>query len=120
MTRCIKENTIRLEALGDLTESKKRLEDALNYNQSAVAAEYSGPKRKEVLEQNRLLHLVQTQSAEIEELKKEIETLIRKPIDQSRLPVKRPKARSAAPAMEALNSSPTGADGPIEINTEVN
>lgn len=108
-----------MEALGDLTESKKRLEDALNYNQANVAAEYSGPHKKEVLERDRLLCLVQTQGAEIEALKNEIEMLVRKPIDPSRLPVKRPKARSAAPAMEHL-SAPHGPDGPIELSTETN
>jgi hypothetical protein len=93
-----------LEALGDLVESKKRLEDALNYNQANVAAGLSGPHNKDVLERERLLHLVQMQGTEIEALKNEIEMLIRKPIDQSRLPVKRPKARSAAPAIEPLSA----------------
>ena len=85
-----------------MVESKKRLEDALNYNQSNVAAEYSGSHKKEVLERERLLHLVQTQGTEIEALKNEIEMLLRKPIDQSRLAIKRPKARSAAPAIDPL------------------
>ncbi len=92
----------------------------MNYNQASVAAEYSGTHRKEVLERDRLIHLVQTQGAEIEALKTEIEMLIRKPIDPSRLSLKRPKARSAAPAIELL-IAPQGVDEQVlEVSTETN
>ena len=82
LTSVTKENTVRLQALGDLVENRKKLEDTLNYNQATVTAEYSGPQKKDVVERDKLIKLVQNQSGEIEELKNEIEFLIRKPIRQ--------------------------------------
>jgi hypothetical protein len=45
-------------------------------------AEYSGLKRKDIDERDKLITLVQTQSDEINQLKNEIEILIRKPMRQ--------------------------------------
>ena len=96
LTSVIKENTVRLETLGNLTEAKKKLEDSLNYNQATVTAEYSGPQKKDVLERDRLIHLVQSQGQEIDVLKQEIELLIRKPIRQG-LPLLSKKAKAGSP-----------------------
>ncbi|KAJ3195546.1 Cilia- and flagella-associated protein 44 [Irineochytrium annulatum] len=78
LTDVTKENTILLENLVTLTQSQQALEEALNSSQSSVTAEYSGLQKKDILEGQKLVHLVQQQSAEIDELKREIEVLIKK------------------------------------------
>ncbi|KAJ3223187.1 Cilia- and flagella-associated protein 44 [Clydaea vesicula] len=80
LTELIKDNTERLENKVSLTEQNKRLEDSLNTSQCSVTAEYNGPQKKDIIEKERLIKLVQLQSAEIEELKMEIELHIRKPV----------------------------------------
>lgn len=75
----IKENTSRLDKIVELRETDIRLEESLNAGQSAVAAEYNGPMKKDIQERERLLKLIHVQGNEIEELKGEIEMLVRKP-----------------------------------------
>lgn len=82
LTEVITKNTERLEKLVSLTEQSKRLENALNESQSSVTAEYNGPQKKDTIERQRLINLVQVQNGEIDDLKTEIELLIRKPIRQ--------------------------------------
>ncbi|KAJ3210900.1 Cilia- and flagella-associated protein 44 [Dinochytrium kinnereticum] len=86
LTNITRDNTNLLENIVKLTESQQGLEEALNSSQSSVTAEYSGLQKKDVLERDKLISLVQSQSMEIEELKKEIEILIQKPMRV--LPVK--------------------------------
>jgi hypothetical protein len=80
MTSVIIKNTEKIDTLIDLTEQSKRLENSLNESQSSVTAEYNGPQRKDTMERQRLINLVQVQNTEIDQLKTEIELLIRKPI----------------------------------------
>ncbi|KAI8853754.1 hypothetical protein BC829DRAFT_382054 [Chytridium lagenaria] len=87
LTNITRENTNLLENIVKLTESRQTLEEALNSSQSSVTAEYSGLQKKDVIERDKLITLVQSQSSEIEELKKEIEVLIQKPMRV--LPVKK-------------------------------
>lgn len=80
MTQVIVKNTEKIDKLVELTEQSKRLELSLNDSQTSVTAEYNGPQRKDTLERQRLINLVQMQNSEIDQLKIEIEMLIRKPI----------------------------------------
>ncbi|KAJ3102122.1 Cilia- and flagella-associated protein 44 [Phlyctochytrium planicorne] len=80
LTNITRENTNLLENIVQLTESRQGLEEALNSSQSSVTAEYTGLQKKDIVERDKLISLVQTQSLEIEELKKEIEILIQKPM----------------------------------------
>ncbi|KAI8820502.1 uncharacterized protein EV422DRAFT_496817 [Fimicolochytrium jonesii] len=82
LTEVTRENTLRLENLVDLTDTKQSLEEALNTAQSSVTAEYSAPQEREILERQKIIGLVQSQAEEIAELKREIEILIRKPLRQ--------------------------------------
>ncbi|KAJ3347586.1 Cilia- and flagella-associated protein 44 [Entophlyctis luteolus] len=77
MTR---QNTILLENVVSLTEAHHSLEASLNQSQATVNAEYTGLHKKDILERNKLIELVQNQANEIDQLKKEIELLIRKPL----------------------------------------
>ncbi|KAH6585557.1 hypothetical protein BASA50_001166 [Batrachochytrium salamandrivorans] len=78
LTEVTKENTIKLETLVQLKEQRCHLEDTLNTSQSSVNVEYSGPNKKDIVERNKLIQLVQSQSQKIDALKHEIEQLIRK------------------------------------------
>ncbi|TPX71174.1 hypothetical protein SpCBS45565_g01378 [Spizellomyces sp. 'palustris'] len=80
ITDVTRENTVRLESLVDLTDARQKLEEQLNTSQLSATAEYSGPQRKDVQEREKLVTLVHTQAQEIEDLKREIELLIRKPM----------------------------------------
>ncbi|KAI9333809.1 hypothetical protein BDR26DRAFT_805717, partial [Obelidium mucronatum] len=82
LTDMTRQNTVLLENLVNLTEAHHTLEEALNLSQATVNAEYSGLQKKDILERNKLISLVQTQANEIDGLKKEIELLIRKPLRQ--------------------------------------
>lgn len=55
-------------------------------NGNIQTAEYSGPQKKDIQERNKLIAIVQAQSAEIEALKREIEMLIRKQLPPIRKP----------------------------------
>ncbi|KAJ3162408.1 Cilia- and flagella-associated protein 44 [Geranomyces michiganensis] len=103
LTEVTKNNTTRLERLVDLTDTKQNLEESLNAAQLSVTAEYSGPQHREIVERQHLVTLVQTQAQEIEDLKREIEMLIRKPMRQ--LP---PIARGRA----HISMGPTTGDTP--------
>ncbi|KAI9094906.1 hypothetical protein DFS34DRAFT_227574 [Phlyctochytrium arcticum] len=77
-----RENTLRLESLVDLTDTRQKLEEQLNASQLSVTAEYSGPQTKDLEEREKLVNLVHLRAQEIEDLKREIEMLIRKPMRQ--------------------------------------
>ncbi|KAJ3069689.1 Cilia- and flagella-associated protein 44 [Podochytrium sp. JEL0797] len=95
LTDMTRQNTMLLENLVNLTEAHHNLEEALNLSQSTVNAEYSGLQKKDTIERNKLITLVQTQANEIDALKKEIEMLIRKPLRQ---PAMAPRNASKVPA----------------------
>ncbi|KAJ3035172.1 Cilia- and flagella-associated protein 44, partial [Rhizophlyctis rosea] len=78
LTGVTRENTERVERVVDLMEVKGRVEGVLDESQSSVTAEYSGPQKKDIQERQKLVTIVQAQAAEIDALKREIETLIRK------------------------------------------
>ncbi|KAJ3045333.1 Cilia- and flagella-associated protein 44 [Rhizophlyctis rosea] len=112
LTELTRENTVRLERLVDLTEEKGRLEDALNESQGSVTAEYSGPQKKDIQERNKLITIVQAQSAEIEALKREIEMLIRKQLP----PIRKPYMGAESAGMGAVGGM---AHGGVPIGTFV-
>ncbi|KAJ3173567.1 Cilia- and flagella-associated protein 44 [Geranomyces variabilis] len=108
LTEVTKDNTVRLERLVDLTDTKQTLEEGLNAAQLSVTAEYSGPQHREIVERQHLVSLVQTQAQEIEDLKREIEMLIRKPMRQ--LP---PIARGRAHISMAPTTGETSRGGMV-------
>ncbi|KAI8915149.1 hypothetical protein DFJ77DRAFT_430281 [Powellomyces hirtus] len=96
LTEVTKDNTVRLEQLVDLTDTKQTLEEGLNAAQLSVTAEYSGPQHRDIVERQHLISLVQTQAQEIDDLKREIEMLIRKPMRQLP-PIARGRAHTTVP-----------------------
>ncbi|KAJ3023852.1 Cilia- and flagella-associated protein 44 [Thoreauomyces humboldtii] len=111
LTDVTKENTVRLERLVDLTDTKQTLEEGLNAAQLSVTAEYSGPQHREIVERQHLISLVQTQAQEIDDLKREIEMLIRKPMRQLP-PIARGRVHTTAPPTgETLGRSGAGGGG---------
>ncbi|KAJ3086753.1 Cilia- and flagella-associated protein 44 [Quaeritorhiza haematococci] len=110
LTEVTKENTVRLEQLVDFTEEQQRLEDTLNLSQASVTAEYSGPHRKELMEKERLIQLVQQQSQQIEQLKAEIDMLIRKPTKVKPMPA------PVGPNPGTNKLPPTSKSGQVDIH----
>ncbi|KAI8930034.1 hypothetical protein BC831DRAFT_164480 [Entophlyctis helioformis] len=104
LTDITKENTLKLETLVQLKEQKYRLEDALNTSQASVTAEYSGPQKKDVIERDKLIALVQSQGQQIEALKEEIEMLIRKPMGN--VPTVRGGTTKTAPLRTGMTGVP--------------
>ncbi|KAJ1567975.1 Cilia- and flagella-associated protein 44 [Cladochytrium tenue] len=78
-TLVTRKNTDLLERLVELTRSKQDLDESLEASQRNVNAGYSGPRRKDLAERDRLLQLVHEQAAEVGRLRHEIEQLVRKP-----------------------------------------
>nr|KAJ3422153.1 Cilia- and flagella-associated protein 44 [Polyrhizophydium stewartii] len=105
LTNVTRDNTLKLETLVQLKEQRSELEDSLNASQASVTAEYSGPQKKEVIERDRLIALVQSQSQQIEALKHEIEMLIRKPMGQA------PAVRSKSTVPHAPGGAAQGEAG---------
>ncbi|KAJ3110144.1 Cilia- and flagella-associated protein 44 [Phlyctochytrium bullatum] len=95
----------KLERMGvnkNADELREKLQKEDNKRSKEVehieTAEYSGLQKKDVLERDKLINLVQSQASEIEELKREIELLIQKPMRV--LPV---KGRVASPSIKSQN-----------------
>ena len=86
----VKVNTEYLESIVDLQKQRDSLERALNLSQTVLTTELSGPNQKETEEKEKLITLVQSQAAQIDIIKAEIENLIRKPTSKTflRIPPK--------------------------------
>ncbi|KAI8897709.1 WD40-repeat-containing domain protein, partial [Globomyces pollinis-pini] len=82
LTDVIRKNSNNLENLVELQEKKNSLETSLNMSQTVVNTELSGLQKKDIKEREKLIILIQTQAMQIDELKAEIENLIRKPISK--------------------------------------
>ncbi|KAJ3128012.1 Cilia- and flagella-associated protein 44 [Nowakowskiella sp. JEL0407] len=118
VTEVTKENTANLENLVELMEQKRRLEESLNLSQSSVTTEYSGPKKKDMLEHSKLISLVNSQAEEIRVLRAEIETLIRKPVRLPSIPA--PKIPLPPQHPQSKRSSVVGGARVLKkINSEV-
>ncbi|XP_074652110.1 cilia- and flagella-associated protein 44-like isoform X2 [Tubulanus polymorphus] len=78
ITDLIRENTNRLEQLNMLLGEKKDYEGELDSRQKNLGGEYSGSRKADIHERQRLIQLVQLQAQEIEALKDEITLLSRK------------------------------------------
>jgi hypothetical protein len=80
----VKRNTEFLESLVDLQRQRQNLEKSLDTAQAAVTnVDLSGPNHKDTEEKEKLILLVQTQAAQIEAIKAEINNLIKKPISKT-------------------------------------
>ncbi|XP_077198106.1 cilia- and flagella-associated protein 44 isoform X4 [Paroedura picta] len=73
-----KENTNKLLQLNTFCTEKMRLETKLDVLQTNLGAEFQGPRKGDIEEQEKLLALVQLQAQEAEVLKEEITLLSRK------------------------------------------
>ncbi|KAL4229263.1 hypothetical protein ACF0H5_012303 [Mactra antiquata] len=78
ITDLIRENTKRLNQLSYLMNNKHGSEGALNSRQKNLGEEYSGARKADIREKQRLIQLVQLQAQEIDALKEEIMLLSRK------------------------------------------
>ncbi|KAK3588814.1 hypothetical protein CHS0354_028462 [Potamilus streckersoni] len=78
ITELIKENTKRLNHLSTLVTEKKKFEQSLDSRQKNLGEEYSGRRKSDIHERQRLIQLVQLQAQEIDALKEEIMLLSRK------------------------------------------
>ncbi|CAH1796965.1 unnamed protein product [Owenia fusiformis] len=84
ITELIRENTNRLEQLTMLLGEKRELESGLDSRQKSLLAikdqggEFSGQRKADLRERQRLIQLVQLQAQEVEALKEEIMLLSRK------------------------------------------
>ena len=79
MMNVVRINTEYLETIVDLKRQRDSLEKALNFSQNTLALELAGPNQKETEEKEKLIVLVQSQAHQIQAIKLEIESLIRKP-----------------------------------------
>ncbi|KAM5180821.1 cilia- and flagella-associated protein 44 [Mantella aurantiaca] len=73
-----REHTKKLDRLNDILTEKKAIEAKLDARQTAVGAEFQGPRRANTRERQKLLHRAQLQAEEIENLKEEISLLSKK------------------------------------------
>jgi len=73
-----RDHTGRLDTLNELTKDKQDLESVLDGKQKNLGGEYSGQRKADLKERQRLLQLVQLQAQEIDALKDEIGILSRK------------------------------------------
>ncbi|KAL5270287.1 hypothetical protein ACHWQZ_G001132 [Mnemiopsis leidyi] len=73
-----RDHTGRLDTLNELTKDKQDLEGVLDGKQKNLGGEYSGQRKADLKERQRLLQLVQLQAQEIDALKDEIGILSRK------------------------------------------
>ncbi|XP_064651335.1 cilia- and flagella-associated protein 44-like isoform X2 [Lineus longissimus] len=78
ITDLIRENTNRLEQLNMLLGEKKDYEGELDSRQKNLGTEFSGSRKADIHERQRLIQLVQLQAQEIEALKDEITLLSHK------------------------------------------
>ncbi|KAM9320405.1 cilia- and flagella-associated protein 44 [Gastrophryne carolinensis] len=73
-----REQTKRLERMNQVLTEKKAIEAKLDARQTVVGEEFQGPRKADVRERQKLLHLVQMQVQEMESLKEEILLLKKK------------------------------------------
>jgi len=73
-----RDHTSRLDTLNEITKDKQDLESVLDGKQKNLGGEYSGQRKADLKERQRLLQLVQLQAQEIDALKDEIGILSRK------------------------------------------
>ncbi|XP_063689301.1 cilia- and flagella-associated protein 44-like isoform X19 [Bolinopsis microptera] len=73
-----RDHTSHLDILNELTKDKQDLESVLDSKQKNLGGEYSGQRKADLKERQRLLQLVQLQAQEIDALKDEIGILSRK------------------------------------------
>ena len=78
ITSLIRDNTNRLDQLCVLMNEQKQFEKSLDSRQKNLGEEYSGARKADVHEKQRLIQLVQLQAQEIDALKEEIMLLSRK------------------------------------------
>ncbi|CAG2237888.1 CFAP44 [Mytilus edulis] len=78
ITLLIRDNTNRLDQLNLLMNEQKQFEKSLDSRQKNLGEEYSGIRKADVHEKQRLIQLVQLQAQEIDALKEEIMLLSRK------------------------------------------
>ncbi|XP_021372219.1 cilia- and flagella-associated protein 44-like isoform X2 [Mizuhopecten yessoensis] len=78
ITHLIRDNTRRLDQLCVLLNDKKEYESSLDVRQESSGEEYSGARKADIREKQRLIQLVQLQAQEIDALKEEIMLLSRK------------------------------------------
>ncbi|XP_052805423.1 cilia- and flagella-associated protein 44-like isoform X2 [Mya arenaria] len=78
ITDLIRENTKRLNQLSTLLNAKHGSEGSLDSRQKNLGEEYSGARKADIREKQRLIQLVQLQAQEIDALKEEIMLLSRK------------------------------------------
>ncbi|XP_069115004.1 cilia- and flagella-associated protein 44-like isoform X2 [Argopecten irradians] len=78
ITCLIRDNTRRLDQLCVLLNDKKEYESSLDTRQESSGEEYSGARKSDIREKQRLIQLVQLQAQEIDALKEEIMLLSRK------------------------------------------
>ncbi|XP_046572732.1 cilia- and flagella-associated protein 44-like isoform X2 [Haliotis rubra] len=78
ITELIRDNTNRLEQLNMLMTEKKDFESSLDSRQKNLGEEYTGQRKADLNEKQRLIQLVQLQAQEIDALKEEIMLLSRK------------------------------------------
>lgn len=73
-----REHTGRLDTLNELTKERQDLEGQLDGKQKNLGGEYSGQRKADLKERQRLIQLVQLQAQEVDALKEEIGILSRK------------------------------------------
>ncbi|XP_077335811.1 cilia- and flagella-associated protein 44 isoform X3 [Lithobates pipiens] len=73
-----RENTKKLDRLNEILTEKKVVEAKLDTRQTAVGAEFQGPRKADIRERQKLLHRAQIQAEEMESLKEEISLLSKK------------------------------------------
>merc|ERR1711894_552913 len=78
ITLLIRENTDKLDQLNMLLGEKKSFEGDLDSRQKNLGSEYTGARKADIHERQRLIQLVHLQAQEIEALKEEIMLLSRK------------------------------------------
>ncbi|XP_022324096.2 cilia- and flagella-associated protein 44-like isoform X1 [Crassostrea virginica] len=99
ITALIRDNTDRLDQLCILLNEKKSFEGELDSRQKSSGQEYTGARKADLRERQRLIQLVQLQAQEIDALKEEIMLLSRKgghilPPAQPPLPQSPPNMRT--------------------------
>ncbi|XP_048254045.1 cilia- and flagella-associated protein 44-like isoform X2 [Haliotis rufescens] len=101
ITDLIRDNTNRLEQLNMLMMEKKDLEASLDSRQKNLGEEYTGQRKADLNEKQRLIQLVQLQAQEIDALKEEIMLLSRK--GGHILPPAQPPLPQSPPNLHSIN-----------------
>ncbi|KAK3770719.1 hypothetical protein RRG08_037905 [Elysia crispata] len=78
ITNLVRDNTQRLTQLAMMLKEQNQYTDSLDNRQKKVGADFTGQRKTDVREKQRLIQLVQLQAQEIDALKEEIMLLSRK------------------------------------------